>query len=264
MLEDKGSIDIETIRKKWNERAKGYDEWYKAFKGAVEQYVEWEILREYLPRDRNAKILDAAGGTGRITLLLAKMGYSVTLADISPSMLEVARQKMLREGVLDKVTISECNVCNLPFPNEYFHFTLCWGGGIEAITELVRVTKGKGKISMCVMSRYGTAIRIFRQDPEHALALLSSRSDYDFYEDERYSVFNEEETRELFEKEGIKVIEIYTYDIWECLSLPENVLQSRDWDEKFFKQTTELILRLVKEPSVRGASRHFTIYGEKM
>jgi ubiquinone/menaquinone biosynthesis C-methylase UbiE len=228
MLEERGSIDIETTRKKWNERAKGYDEWYKTFKGAVEHYVEWEILREHLPRDRDAKILDAAGGTGRITLPLAKMGYSVTLSDISSGMIEVARQKMLKEGVLEKVTISESNVCNLPFPNESFDFLLCWGGGMEAIKELVRVTKRKGKISMCAASRYGTAIRKFRQDPEHALALLTSQSDYDFYEDEKYRVVTDEEARELLEKEGIKIIEIYTYDIWELLSLPENVPASRD------------------------------------
>jgi ubiquinone/menaquinone biosynthesis C-methylase UbiE len=264
MSEEKGSLDIEAIRKKWNERAKGYDEWYKTFKGAVEHYVEWEILRGHLPRDRDARILDAPGGTGRITLPLAKMGYSVTLSDISSGMIEVAKQKVLTEGVLGKVTISECDVCNMPFPDESFDFTLCWGGGIEATKELVRVTKRKGKISICAMSRYGTAIRKFRQDPEHALALLTSQSDYDFYEGEKYRVVTEEEARELLEKEGVRIIGIYTYDIWELLSLPDNVLASRDWDGKLFRQTTELMLRLAKEPSVRGTSRHFALYGEKM
>ncbi|MGA9347662.1 MAG: methyltransferase domain-containing protein, partial [Anaerolineae bacterium] len=98
-------IDPESlkVRKKWNERAKRYDEWYATFKGAVEHYVDWELLKGYLPQNRDAKILDAAGGTGRITLPLAKMGYPVTLCDISPGMLEVARQKLLREGVLDRV-----------------------------------------------------------------------------------------------------------------------------------------------------------------
>jgi len=263
MLEDE-SKDIERSRMRWNKCAKSYDEYYKDFKGAVEHYVEWEILRAHLPKRRNANILDAAGGTGRVTLPLAKMGYSVTLCDISPGMLEVARQKILKERVLDKVTISECDVCNLPFPDESFDFVLCWGGGIKAVKELVRVTKKKGGISMCVANRYGTAISKFRENPEHALALLTSKSDYDYYEDEKYRVVGEEEIEEIIEKEGIKIIEIYAYDIWESLSIPENVLESQKWDEKFFRQTAEMLLRLAKEPSIRGASRHFALYGEKI
>ena len=61
MLEDR-SRDIESMRKRWNERAKRYDEWYKTFEGAVEQYVDWELLKGYLPQNRDAKILDVAGG----------------------------------------------------------------------------------------------------------------------------------------------------------------------------------------------------------
>lgn len=256
--------DIEKIRTRWNERAETYDEYYKNFRGAVEHYVDWQLLKKYLPKNKNVNILDAAGGTGRITLPLAKMGYSVTLCDISPKMLDVVKQKMLKEGVSDKVTTVECNVCNLPFPDQSFDFVLCYGGGIKAIKELVRVTKKKGKISMCIANRYGTAINKFREDPEYALTLLTSKSDYDYYEDEKYRVFSEEEARELLEKEGIKIIEIYAYSIWQSLSIPENVLESRNWNEKFFSQTAEIMLRLAKEPSIRGISRRWVVYGEKI
>ena len=247
----------------WDCRADGYDEYYKTFEGAVEHYLDLELLRKYLPKNKSAKILDAAGGTGRITLPLVKMGYSVTLCDISPRMLDIVRQKLLKEGLLGKVKIQECDVCNLPFDDECFDFILCWGGGIKAVKELVRVTKKKGIISMCVANRHGTAIGKFREDPEHALALLTSKSDYDYYEDEKYRVVSEKEARDLLEREGIKIIEIYGYDIRELLSIPENVLESRDWDEKFFRQTVEMMLRLADVPSVRGTSRHFALYGEK-
>jgi len=124
MLEHE-SRDVESVRKRWDEHAMRYDEWYQTFKGAVEHHVDWELLKGYLPKNRDAKILDAAGGTGRITLPLAKLGYSVTLCDISPGMLNVARQKLLREGVLDKVEILECDVCKLRFADESFDFVLC-------------------------------------------------------------------------------------------------------------------------------------------
>lgn len=263
MVKDK-SKDTERVRKRWNKHANKYDEWYKTFKGAVENYVDWRLLKKYLPKNKNTKVLDAAGGTGRITLPLAKMGYSVTLCDISPGMLDVAKRKLLEEGVSDKVTIAECNVCNMLFPDKSFDFVICYGGGIKAVKELARVTKKKEIISMCIANRCGTAISKFREDPDHALALLTSKTDYDYYKDEKYRIVSETEIRKLLEKEGIKIIEIYAYDIWESLSIPQKILDSRDWDEKFFRQTTKIMFGVAKEPSIRGISRRWVLYGEKV
>jgi ubiquinone/menaquinone biosynthesis C-methylase UbiE len=248
-----------------DEHAKRYDEWYETFEGAVEHQVDWELLKEYLPKNRDAKILDAAGGTGRITLPLAKMGYSVTLCDISPGMLNVAKQKLLREGVLDRVDICECDVCRLRFADESFDFVLCWDGMIEAAKELIRVTKKGGKISIFLMNRCGAAISKFREDPDSALALLRSESNVIYDDEEKHVAVSVEEARELFEKEGIAVNEIYAVcGMLDLLSIPEKVRESRNWDAKFFRQVTEMLLRLSKEPSVKGLSRHLVLYGERI
>jgi ubiquinone/menaquinone biosynthesis C-methylase UbiE len=264
MIEDKAR-NIENVRKRWDEHAEKYDEWYKTFHGAVEHYVDWELLKGYLPKNKRAKILDAAGGTGRMTLPLAKMGYSVTLCDISPGMLNVARQKMLREGVLDKVEILECDVCNLRFGDESFDFVLCWDGEIESAKELIRVTKKGGRISIFLVNKYGAAIGKFPEDPDSALSLLRLESSYVYDEEEKYVAVSVEEARELFEKEGVKVIEIYAVcGMLDLLFIPEKIQKSRSWDEKFFNQVTEMLLRLSKEPSVKGLSKHLAVYGEKM
>jgi ubiquinone/menaquinone biosynthesis C-methylase UbiE len=264
MIEDR-SKDMERVRKRWDEHANRYDEWYKTLKGAVEHYVDWELLREHLPQNNDAKILDAAGGTGRITLPLAKMEYSVTLCDISSAMLNVARQKLKREGVLDKVEILECDVCKLRFADESFDFVLCWDGMIEAAKELIRVTKRGGKISIFLMNRCKGAIDLFPEDPTLALALIKSRSDYIYHDEEKHRVLSAKEARKLFEAEGIRVIDIYAVCGWlDVLPIPEKELKSRNWDEKFFSQVTEMVLRLSKEPSVKGMSRHLVLYGEKI
>ncbi len=257
--------DIEKVKKRWDEHANRYDEWYRSFEGAVEHHVDWELLKEYLPKDRDAKILDAAGGTGRITLPLAKMGYSVTLCDISSAMLNVARQKLLREKVLDRVEIIECDVCKLRFPNESFDFVLCWDGMIEAAKELIRVLKKGGKISIFLMNKFGAFVRKFREDPDSALALLKSESSYIHHDEEKHQVVSAEEARKFFEAEGIRVIDIYGVCGWmNIISIPEKVRESRNWDEKFFSQVFEMVLRLSKEPSVKGMSRHLVLYGEKI
>jgi len=264
MVEDR-SNDIESIRKRWDEHVNRYDEWYKTFEGAVEHHVEWELLKGYLPKNRDAKILDAAGGTGRITLPLAKMGYSVTLCDISPGMLNVARQKLLREGVLDKVEILECDVCKLHFADESFDFVLCWDGMIEAAKELIRVTKKGRRLSIFLMNKCSDAISKFRDDPDSALALLRSKSNYVYHDEGKHMAVSVEEARELFEKEGIKVIEIYAVcGMLELLSIPEKTRESCNWDEKSFRQVTEMLLRLSKEPSVKGLPRHLVLYEERI
>jgi len=255
--------DIQKTRSRWDERADRYDGYYQVFKGAVEQYVEWELLKSHLPADKGARILDAAGGTGRMTVLLAKIGYPISLCDLSFKMLQAAKRKLHKEGLLDKVTISQGNVFQLPFPKEYFDFILCWGGEISAIEELARVTKKKGRISLCLAGRSGVALNEFHKNPQEALALLTAKSDYCRYEDEKYRVFNAVEVETFIEKAGVHITGIYAYNFWNILFIPEEVLNSPKWEAKFFKQTTELMLRLAKDPAVRGVSKHLMLYGEK-
>jgi SAM-dependent methyltransferase len=256
--------DIEAVREKWNERAKRYDAYYETFKGAVEHYVDWELLKGYLPKSRDARILDAAGGTGRITLPLAKMGYQVTLCDISPEMLEVARQKLLRERILDRVEILGCDVCELRFPDESFDFVLCWNGTSEAVRELIRVIKRGGRISVFLVNRCRGAIDLFSEDPGSALALIESRSDYLYDEGVRYRAVSPEEARKLFEAQGIRVLDIYAVCGWmDLLRIPQELRESSRWDEGFFSQVTEMVLRLSRQPSVKGLSRHLVLYGER-
>jgi len=257
--------EIESIRKRWNEHAKRYDEWYRTFHGAVEHFVDWELLKGHLPQNRDARILDAAGGTGRITLPLAKMGYSVTLCDVSPGMLNVARQKLLRAGFLDKVEIYECDVYKLRFADESFDFVLCWDGMAEATKELIRVTKRGGKISMFLVNKHGAAIRKFSEDAASALALLRSKTSYVYDEEKKYKSVSVEEAKELFEKERVKVIEIYAVcGMLDLLSIPKEIQEARSWNRKYFDQVTEMLLKLSREPSVKGLSKHLVLYGKRI
>jgi len=142
---------------------------------------------------------------------------------------------------------------------------LCWDGALEARKELIRVTKKGGRISVFLVNRYRAAVDLFSKDPTSALGLIKSRSNYIYDHGERHRVVSEEEGRKLFEAEGIKVLAIYAVCGWmDVLCIPEKVLNSRNWNEEFFKQTTEMVLKLSEEPSVKGMSRHLVLYGEKM
>jgi len=261
--------DIESVRKQWTERADRYDNHYASFEGAVEHHVDWEILEGHLPPDRNAKVLDAAGGTGRVTLPLAKMGYSITLCDIAPGMLDVARKKLRREGVLGKVEIMECDIADLPFADESFDFVICWDGmSREAATEIIRVTRKGGRISAYLVNRLGSAISEFHKDPDAALALLREPASevhrpIDGYAYEPLTM-NADEARQFFESQGIAVGEVYAVcGLLRFFSLPQEVRDSQRWEDKLFAQTVEMLLRLSKEPALGGLAWHLALYGER-
>jgi len=170
---------LERIRSLFNEISPQFDNWVNTLQGKVYGYVTWEHLKKYLPLDKNSLILDAGGGTGRWSLPLAKMGYSVILCDISQGMLKQAENKIHKEGLSDKVKIQEEDLTNLSYADQMFDFVLCEDGPIsisdsqKVVRELVRVLKKKGKIWASVLGRYSLALTEVAKDPEKALKHLS-------------------------------------------------------------------------------------------
>lgn len=55
-----------------------------------------------------SRILDLGGGPGRYTIELAQAGHRVCLADLSPRLLEIARQKIAEHGVAEQVESVTC------------------------------------------------------------------------------------------------------------------------------------------------------------
>ncbi|MFX1316180.1 MAG: class I SAM-dependent methyltransferase [Promethearchaeota archaeon] len=228
------------------------------------------VIKKYLPKNKNIEILDAAGGTGRITVPLVKMGYSVTLCDISPKMLEVAKEKMHREGILDKVKICKCDVRDLRFDDATFDFVLCWDANFDdaeglAAKELIRVTKKGGIISIFLVNKWAAVINSFYKQPDKILTSIESIPTCLKDQEGKYIVLSPKEANNWFKTEGIKVIDIFGVYGWtDILQIPEEILNSYRWDEKFFKKTIKMILTLSKEPSIKGLSRHLVLYGERL
>jgi S-adenosylmethionine-dependent methyltransferase len=268
-MTEKPTQDIESVQVQWNEHAEQYDDYYESFEGALEHHVDMEILQRHLPEHRSAKILDAAGGTGRIALPLAKMGYRVSLCDVASGMLAVAKEKMTNEGVADRVQVTECDITNLPFADESFDMVICWDGmSAKAAQEIVRVTrKAGGKLSLFLVNRLGSALSEFRKSPTKALDKLRTRNgdssrNIDGYAYEPLS-FSPDEARSFFQDKGIKVHDVYAVcGMLKMLQFSAEIRNTRDWDEKLFTQTAEMLMRLSSEPSVKGLAWHLVLYGE--
>ena len=58
-----------------------------------------QFYKKWLPKNRDAKILELCCGTGRLTLPIAKDGYNICGVDYTSSMLEQAKAKASEAGV---------------------------------------------------------------------------------------------------------------------------------------------------------------------
>ncbi|WP_315723063.1 MULTISPECIES: bifunctional demethylmenaquinone methyltransferase/2-methoxy-6-polyprenyl-1,4-benzoquinol methylase UbiE [unclassified Bradyrhizobium] len=99
-------------------------------------------------------LLDVAGGTGDISFRAAKKagaGFHATVCDINGDMLEVGRQRALKQYLEDKVSFVEGNAEKLAFPDRSFDaYTIAFGirnvPQIElALAEAYRVLKHGGR-----------------------------------------------------------------------------------------------------------------------
>jgi ubiquinone/menaquinone biosynthesis C-methylase UbiE len=268
MLEDKPE-DAKVMKEKYDEVSKIFDESEDTFEGILYKELEWErLVKRYLPKDKKAKILDAGGGTGRLTLPMAELGYRVTLCDLSPGMLSIAEKKLQKDGLLERVEIKEADLASLPFPNEVFNLVISFHGAfsqadsLRAAKEFSRVLKRGGKIIVDADGRYCAVARELGKNPERALKLLKGvvNRTYDVHGDWG-RVFSPEELKELFEENSIRVIQIYGH--FHQL-ITQEVMQKREWEDKFLAQAVEAMLCLRDEPSVIGMARELVLVGEKI
>ena len=120
------------------------------------------------PRDR---VLDVACGTGNVALTAHRRGADVTGVDITPAMLDAARE---RAAVIDADVDWEAgDATALPFEDDAFDATLSCLGHMfaadadAAATELVRVTRPGGRIAYTSWTPQSAIAAVMKVLSEH-------------------------------------------------------------------------------------------------
>jgi ubiquinone/menaquinone biosynthesis C-methylase UbiE len=140
--------------------------------GRLEFAVHKAWIARHLPPPP-ARVLDIGGGPGRYSIWLAKRGYSATLADLSPSLLDVAREKAAEAGV-ELEGIVEANATDLSqFGDGSFDAVLCMGPLYHLVEagdrnrvalELFRILKPGGAVFATFLNRFQTLAVAINQD----------------------------------------------------------------------------------------------------
>jgi len=146
--------------------AAGYDAHFThSPTGLLQRQVVWQYLHQILPQQRALRILELNSGTGEDALRLAQKGHQVLATDISPNMLDVAQEKLLRAGLQDRVTFREMAIKALDPRdfNQHFDWVFSNFGGLNCIgpeqlgllaASLTAITKQRGRAIFIAMPTF--------------------------------------------------------------------------------------------------------------
>lgn len=154
----------EHITRFYNEQAQ--NEWERAQRHPTEFAVTRRALGQHLPPPPG-RVLDCGGGPGRYAIGLAAQGYTVTLFDLSPGNLRLAREKAAEAGV----TLAACEEGTATdlsrFADESFDAVLLMGPLYhllteaerrQAVAEASRVLKPGGPLFAAFIARYAAHV----------------------------------------------------------------------------------------------------------
>ena len=274
---------MSTVRKYYDDIAER--EWKRLTRHAyhrLEYIVTLHFLEKYLPP--SGVVLDAGGGPGRYSIELARRSYEVVLFDLSPKCLELAKLKIARAHVGDKVKrIVEGSITDLSaFGDEEFDAVLCLGpfshlvercDSEKAASEIVRVAKDGAILFIGAIGLYGVLRSVLQRlqheltDPSHEEMFTAGV--HRWHRDSHRGVrgfpdaifWHPKDLKELFERQGAKTLEMATCEgLSSHLQGPTNRLYR---DKAKWARWKELILKTCTDPVLLGTGEHFLYVGRK-
>jgi SAM-dependent methyltransferase len=247
--------------------------------GALEFGINTRIIQMHL--DSSSRVLDIGGGPGRYALWLASLGHEVVLADLSPRLLEIAREVIaessFREGICD---IVEADARDLSFWEDGdFDAAVCLGPFYHlpelhdrenAAHELRRVVRRGGRIFVAFMP-WQAFFRRTAAIPEERHRLLDRGWLTGLLEDGRF--MNDVPGRfdvgygavpsgiaPFFEGLGFETLGLFTSDGLGT-GIEEVLAELRESDPATHDALMRVIAEAADDPSLHGLSTHLLYVG---
>lgn len=257
-----------------------FDEWGRLDREPLEFIINWHYMKQYLPS--SGMVLDNGAGPGKYSMALAKQGFKVTLSDLTPRLVDLAKEKASELGLMEQFNgFHVLNATHLAgIPNESFNASLMLGPlyhlqteeeRINAVKELYRVTKKEGIIFVAFQSRMRMTMTSLQypqfwkpNDTMDAIHEFCNTGIFNHTDEGRFTgayYFNIEDIKPFMESHGFETIELIgSSSIGGML----NSEQKQYWEERGESQMLmKLLIETAKDPSVLGLSSHLLYIGRR-
>jgi len=218
--------------------------------------VERLINRECKP---DALALDLGCGTGEYTLSLAQTGFEVVGGDLSKGMLNVAKPKVQRHKLAEKMQLIRLEATKLPFHDESFDTIMCialldWvPDSQKLLVETNRVLKHQAKLIVCADALW-SPYRIYRK-----IQLATRRRG------KRYArIFNARELQQVLTTCGFRV-EKFFGDVLLAQIITRLLFDPKAavFGDIVLKATQPFDRHLTNLPFIKSLSAHYIIKARK-
>jgi ubiquinone/menaquinone biosynthesis C-methylase UbiE len=257
----------ETAKKYYDKKGPTYDDYSRQLWSKVYDAVTWKITEPYVHKNSREVVFDAAGGTGKWTIPIAKCGPRVVLGDISKGMLNTAEEKIAKEGLGGRVEVKECDLRRLDFDDETFDLVFCEHalGFIKeqetVIKELVRVLKKGHPLIVTAQNRYVLALSAVAGDPAYAFRILSKATQFIMGNSLKVYSLSPDEFRELLETNGVRIERIVGKLFTIPLAVSRQQIYSEDYDNDFCEKIMKIESELSNRPDTLALAGHLQAIG---
>ena len=111
-----------------------FDRFARFYDGDYRHYDDDLAALLDLAAESGEPILELGCGTGRVLLPLAKASHTVTGVDISPALLDLARQKLRSTHHAARITLIEADLRTFDLPQKAFAFAFCTSNTLMHLT----------------------------------------------------------------------------------------------------------------------------------
>lgn len=277
------SDDVRAYYASFGEREWQRLEWAE---GVVEFAVTTEMLARHLRP--SGRVLDIGGGPGRYTEWLAERGYRVTLADLSPKLLDIARSRLSARDRGDSLrgtveAIVEADARDLSrWPDSAFDAIVCLGPMYHlpdptdralAMSELARVLQPRGTAFIAFMPwlihlRRAVSVPDERRhlaDPAFVAALRDNgefRNDVPGRFTGGYGV-RPDEVATFVEPYGFVTRALVSTHGF-ATGIEEQLIAMRTTDPDAYETAMRLLLDTADDPSILGTAGHLLYVAERI
>ena len=260
---------VEEVKSYYNNKAKSYEEPFDTLYFKIFDAITWKYIEPYIPKDTNALVLDAGGGTGRWAIRIARKGCRIILMDASSEMLNVATKRVKEEGLQHKITVKRGDITRTGFEDETFDMVLCehtlflFKEPDVVIKELVRVLKRKAPLIVSVHNRYVQSLSCLSDEPDsenvdNALKILLREKYSAMTRDNKVKIYTwtPNEFRTILERNGLYVEKIIGKGITMPLRISKKLFMEKKYSEDLFNKILQFELALCEKPDALALAGH--------